>query len=114
MGVEEGCGDVGFRSFFFFFFVMSSGLPAGSGVLASQGDQKKVNFFFSRLVVWCVALTLTLRYVTLRYVTLRYVTLRYVTRLYAPLRTLSGHSLAYCISSHVPHLCGIRKNMSGR
>ena len=32
---------------FFLNFISSSGLPAGSGVLASQGDQpKKVEFFF--------------------------------------------------------------------
>ena len=54
----------------FFFCPIISGLPAGSGVLASQGDQPKKGekfFFFAPCCVWYVALTLTLRYVTRLY-----------------------------------------------
>ena len=62
-------------SFFFFFFPLS-GLPAGSGVLASQGDQPKKGgiFFFFSMILICVVCSINAD-ATLRY---------------APLRTLSG------------------------
>ena len=59
-----------------FFLYQSSGLPAGSGVLASQGDQPKKGgiFFFFSMILICVVCSINAD-ATLRY---------------APLRTLSG------------------------
>ena len=63
-------------AFVFFFFFLFSGLPAGSGVLASQGDQPKKGgiFFFFSMILICVVCSINAD-ATLRY---------------APLRTLSG------------------------
>ena len=59
-----------------FFFCLRPGLPAGSGVLASQGDQPKKGgiFFFFSMILICVVCSINAD-ATLRY---------------APLRTLSG------------------------